>query len=122
MVRVLIVDDDEDLLEMVSMMLRASGMEVWGLTNGDGLIAAIEAHSPQIILMDIYMGEQDGRQLCRKIKNSTLYRNLPVILYSAGNIPPASITASGADFFLNKPFDMKTLVSKIKQMTGVMEL
>ncbi|MFT3701037.1 MAG: response regulator [Agriterribacter sp.] len=122
MIKALIVDDDEDLLEMVSMMLRASDMEVWGLISGDGLMEAIEKHAPQIILMDIYMGDQDGRKLCREIKNNELYRHLPVILYSAGNITPVSIADSGADLFLHKPFDMKTLVNKVKQMAGVKEL
>jgi DNA-binding response OmpR family regulator len=121
MIKVLVVDDDEDLLEMVSMMLRMSGMEVQSLANGEHVFAAIDTGHPHIILMDIYLGDYDGRQLCKKIKSHREYAVLPVVLYSAGNINTASITEAGADSFLQKPFDMKALVTRIRDMSGVKE-
>lgn len=122
MIKVLVVDDDGDLLEMVTIMLRASDMEVQTLSNGENLAASIDAGQPHIILMDIYLGDYDGRALCKKIKSQIKYAMLPVLLYSAGNINVTSVTESGADGFLQKPFDMKTLVSRIRNMSsGIME-
>lgn len=122
MIKVLVVDDDGDLLEMVSIMLRASDMEVQTLSNGENLFASIDEGQPHIILMDIYLGDYDGRVLCKKIKSQIKYAMLPVLLYSAGNINATSVTEAGADGFLQKPFDMKTLVSRIRNMSnGIME-
>lgn len=113
-VKVLIVDDDEDLLEMVSMMLKINGMQVKGLNAGKLLNAGLTEFDPDILLMDIYLGDSDGRELARDLKDSSRYSHLPVVLYSAGEIEQSSIQASGADYFLRKPFEMSDLINQIQ--------
>ncbi|MEO5562496.1 MAG: response regulator [Chitinophagaceae bacterium] len=112
---VLIVDDDVDLLEMVSLVLRRHAMTVTCLVNGSGVLESIQTKKPDIILMDIYLGDSDGRDLCRTIKSTKEFQDIPVILYSAGNIPAASIETSGANDFITKPFDISVLVNKINK-------
>jgi DNA-binding response OmpR family regulator len=115
MLKVLIVDDDEDLLEMVTLMLRANLMQVKSLNAGAGLFDSLDAERPDILLMDIFLGDSDGRQLCKQVKTSVNFTGLPVFLYSAGDISSASIVESKADYFLRKPFGMATLVNSIQE-------
>jgi DNA-binding response OmpR family regulator len=115
MLKVLIVDDDEDLLEMVTLMLQANFMEVKSLNAGASLFDALDSERPDILLMDIFLGDSDGRYLCKKLKSSATYTGFPVFLYSAGDISNASIVESNADQFLRKPFEMTTLVNRIHE-------
>jgi DNA-binding response OmpR family regulator len=114
--KILVVDDDEDLLEMVTLVFMSRGMEVSSLNRGSGFLETVEQEKPDIIIMDIFLGDADGRDLCRKYKESANAHSLPVILYSAGNIPPASIESSRADDFLQKPFDIGFLMKRVNQL------
>lgn len=110
---VLVVDDDKDLLEMVSLVLRKHDMQVTCLDNGHALFPSLSTDKPDVVLMDIYLGDSDGRELCRKMKDNSDFQHLPVILYSAGNISASSIEACRANDFIAKPFDIFQLIKKI---------
>jgi DNA-binding response OmpR family regulator len=116
MPRVLIVDDDEDLLEMVSMILSRSGVEVHTAAKATNFHEMISKIGPDLILMDIYMDGLDGRELCREMKLLDQFAKIPVILYSAGIIPADTITTSLADEFMLKPFDNAQLLKKINAL------
>ncbi|MBX3255324.1 MAG: response regulator [Chitinophagaceae bacterium] len=118
MIKVLVIDDDEDLLEMVILMLQKYGIEAESTTGGDQLFKMMDRQHPDVVLMDIYLGREDGRDLCKHIKTTGKYAGTAVVLYSAGYITPASIVDSGADAFLQKPFDMKQLLSYVKAFSG----
>ena len=119
MPNVLIVDDDTDLLEMVTMALTINKMTVQSLSKGQSLFDSLDTQKPDIILMDIYLGETDGRKLCYSLKNKEQYRNIPVILYSAGYITALSVKESLADDFITKPFDITQLLNKIHSILPV---
>jgi DNA-binding response OmpR family regulator len=110
---VLVVDDDIDLLEMVTLVLTVNNMAVQSIIKGQLLFEYVAANKPDVILMDIYLGDTDGRALCYALKNKEEYRNIPVILYSAGHITALSIRESLADDFITKPFDITQLLNKI---------
>jgi DNA-binding response OmpR family regulator len=114
MQKILIVDDDRDLLEMVTIALSNFEMKVECLADGNRLIECITAFEPNLILLDIYLNDCDGRELCYKLKSSDQYKNIPVILYSAGHISAQSIRDSLADDFIPKPFSISQLVKRIK--------
>jgi DNA-binding response OmpR family regulator len=115
MIRILIVDDDEDLLEMVTLMLEAHQMQVKTLNAGRFLDEALIVETPDVLLMDIYLGDSDGRILCHELKTSGKYPQLTVFLYSAGDISSQSIVESLADSFFRKPFAMNVLVDSIRE-------
>jgi DNA-binding response OmpR family regulator len=117
MLSVLLIDDDEDLLEMVEMVLTNSSMRVETSTSGASLMNSLRTSNPDIIVMDIYLGDSDGRNLCQRLKSSKEYGHIPVILYSAGVITPESINEAGADEFIPKPFRIDDLVQKIRALT-----
>jgi len=116
MQKILIVDDDKDLLEMVEMTLSRLGYHITTLAKGSGFLNIIESTRPDIILMDIFLGDADGRTLCYNMKLQPAYKTIPVILYSAGYVPLSTIEHSKADLFIIKPFDVKQLVEKIKTL------
>ena len=119
MQKILIVDDDKDLLEMVELTLSRLGYHITTLAKGSGFLNIIESTRPDIILMDIFLGDADGRTLCYNLKLQPAYENIPVILYSAGYVPHSTIEHSKADEFIVKPFDIKQLLGKIKKLLGV---
>jgi DNA-binding response OmpR family regulator len=118
MTKVLLVDDDVDLLEMVCLMLRTNQLEADCLTKGKEVFASLKSVKPDIVVMDIFLGDSDGRDLCLQIKNEKGYSDIPVLLYSAGNVADTSISDCRADDFLRKPFDMHVLVNRIRSLAG----
>ena len=112
----LVVDDDTDLLEMIEMTLSRLGYHITTLAKGSGFINILESNRPDIILLDIFLGDADGRNLCYQMKLQPAYENIPVILYSAGYVPLSTIKNSKADEFIIKPFDIKQLLEKIKSL------
>ena len=118
MPNVLVIDDDVDLLEMVEAVLISYNMRVSCTSTGSQLFESIKTANPDIILMDIYLGDADGRELCQNLKSSEEFSHIPVILYSAGNISRSSIHNSKADDFIVKPFDVGMLAQKINSMVA----
>lgn len=119
MQKILIVDDDKDLLEMVEMALSRVGYQITTVAKGSGFFDLVESIRPDIILLDIFLGDADGRNLCHQMKLQPAYENIPVILYSAGYISRSSIEYSKADEFIIKPFDIRYLVEKVKTLLGI---
>jgi CheY-like chemotaxis protein len=117
-VNVLIVDDDKELLDMVCLMLEKNNMIATCIENGLQLFAMLETSQFDVILMDIYLGNCDGRELARQIKADSRFSHIPVLLYSAGNVQSRSIGESLADDFIEKPFDMPVLIGKICKLVG----
>ena len=119
MQKILVVDDDKDLLEMVEMTLSRLGYHITTLAKGSGFFNVVESIRPDIILLDIFLGDADGRNLCYQMKLQPVYEKIPVILYSAGHIPRSTIEHSKADEFMIKPFEIKHLTEKVKKLLGI---
>lgn len=119
MQRILIVDDDTDLLEMVELALTEQGFQVSTITEGRSLLSKVESFQPHVILLDIYLDDADGRELCYQLKSNELFKHIPVALYSAGHITNSSILESKANTFISKPFNIVQLGEKIKEILTV---
>lgn len=111
---IFVVDNDEDLLEMMGIIFSRNQIDNICISDAGTLFQHIDKARPDAILMDIYMGPHDGRELCRRLKKTDAYKDIPVILYSAGHIPLDSIRESLANDFLSKPFNIKQLVDKVQ--------
>ncbi len=116
MVRVLIVDDDLDLLEMVCLMAAHYGLNPTCVSSGSAALETLKGQKFSLLLMDIFLGDYDGRQIARELKGSDDYKNIPILLYSAGQIDSSSITESMAEGFIQKPFNMKDLISRMQSL------
>src|SRR5207248_1943593 len=110
---VLVVDNDVDVLTVVKLILSANGFIVEAISDWRDTFEKIKTFGPQIILLDVSLGGEDGRNICRKIKEGTEHKNIPVILFSA-KIGERDIEDCNANGFIAKPFDTTQLVRCLK--------
>ena len=114
--RILAVDDDSDILEVLQFILEDSGYEVQTLTDGHQLMEKIRESNPDLILLDIMLGNMDGRELCKIVKKEIETQKIPVILISASHNVSKSLNQEGApNDFISKPFDINILLNSIKR-------
>ena len=114
MKKILVVDDDAAVLEMVQLALEGAGYRVQTSLNG-ACFQQMHSDLPDLILLDILLSGEDGRELCRQLKDDEQTRHIPVILFSA-HFSAMDITAmSGADAFLPKPFHLVELKDLVKR-------
>jgi DNA-binding response OmpR family regulator len=113
--RILILDDDPDLLQVLSILLVDSGYEILALASGEKVFETIKSFHPDLVLMDVMLAGMDGRVICRSIKEKADTLMLPVILISASDDLVQSMHQRGApNDYLAKPFDLNFLLEKIK--------
>jgi CheY-like chemotaxis protein len=116
MKRILAVDDNKDILEVLRYILEDSGYTVDTLSDGHLLFDKIKEHMPDLILLDIMLGDLDGRVLCKDVKTDKQTHDIPVILVSASHNIADTLKQTGApDDFVAKPFDMYELLSSIEK-------
>lgn len=118
-VRLLVVDDDADMLRLLSMRLTAAGYAVTSVGSAEAALAHMEIERPQVVLSDVRLPGRDGLELFDLIRQR--HPALPVILITAhGTIPDAvAATAKGVFTYLTKPFDSKELLEKIAQAAAL---
>jgi DNA-binding response OmpR family regulator len=116
MQKIIVLDDNSDILEAVSMVLKRKSMDVVALSDPAELEKSIPLHQPAVLLMDIFLGRYDGRKICRHLKDNPVFDQLSIILFSAQTYTPESVEESGADAIMNKPFSLQTLFGIIDQM------
>ncbi|GGY53425.1 sigma 54-interacting transcriptional regulator [Pseudoduganella albidiflava] len=111
----LLVDDDDDLLRLLSMRLMANGYRVTAVGSAEAALARLSIELPSLVISDIRLPDRDGMALFQQIRNQ--HPALPVILLTAhGTIPDAvEATTLGAYAYLTKPFDAKILLDRISQ-------
>ncbi|MDP5239633.1 sigma 54-interacting transcriptional regulator [Uliginosibacterium sp. 31-16] len=116
--RVLLVDDDPDLLRLLSIRLKASGFDTRCADSGPGALAALASQRPDIIVTDLRMPGMDGLALFDAVRQQHL--SLPVIVLTAhGNIPEAiEATQRGVSGYLTKPYDAAELIAQIRRAIG----
>ena len=112
--KILIVDDNELVTEVMSYILTANGYDVTTLNSGDGVVAQIKDTCPDLVIMDIMLPGADGRDICRIIKHNKATQNLPVIICSGNDDIELAMKQDGApNDVLPKPFDMTVLLDKV---------
>ncbi len=116
--RVIIVDDDRDTREMLTLALELEGFEVGQAANGLRLISAMHVDRPDVILLDVMMSWIDGFELCRAIKRNPTFADIPVIFISARKGPEDERTGIevGAVAYFSKPIDMGGLTGRIREI------
>ena len=113
--RLLVVDDDADMLRLLSMRLGAAGYQVSAVGSAEAALAQLDIERPQVVISDVRLPGRDGLALFDDIRNR--HPSLPVILLTAhGTIPDAvDATSRGVFSYLTKPFDARELLDKISQ-------
>lgn len=111
--KVLIVDDDTNISELISLYLMKECFETMCVEDGEAALSAVKTFKPDIILLDIMLPGMDGYQVCRELRKDS---NIPVIMLSAkGEVFDKVLGLEmGADDYIIKPFDSKELVARVK--------
>jgi DNA-binding response OmpR family regulator len=111
-IRVLVADDDQDILDLITFVLTHSGYEVVGVVDGSAAIAAIEADPPKLAILDVMMPGMSGIEVLQRVRESDANKNLRVILFSV--ITSESVVAAGfaagANEFIKKPVNLRELM------------
>lgn len=115
MKKILLVDDNTDILELITMILELEGFQVFSTKNGQETQSMIEKFNPDLIMLDVLLGNVDGRYLCHVIKSEQKTANIPVIMISASHAAKSIQDGYCApDDFISKPFDIDDLVARVK--------
>ena len=114
-VRILIVDDDRDTLQLVELVLRSAGLEVVRAENGREALERLAADLPALVLCDVLMPEMDGFETLVRIRNDPRTMHLPVIMLSAlGQEKDVQRALDyGANSYVSKPFSLRRLVAEV---------
>lgn len=112
--KVFIADDEADILDILGLMLKAQGYEVTASTEPADIFKLEKDQLPDIILLDIWMAGIDGRDVCKRLKQTAATANIPVIFISA-NSNIADITQEcNAQGYIAKPFEMLEMLALIQ--------
>ncbi len=118
--KILLLDDNKDLLLIVQIILKAQGYEVVQACCVDEAAQKIKIHHPSLILMDVFIKEEDGREFCSRLKRDSATDDIRVIMMSGIEAENESLYAIGADDFIPKPFNYDELLDKVeRQMMAV---
>lgn len=113
--RILIVDDEQDILELLEYNLQKEGYEIRSAANGIKAIEEAKEFQPQLILMDIMMPKMDGVEACRKIREVPKLNDAYIIFLTARSEEFSEVAAfdAGADDFITKPIKPRALISRV---------
>lgn len=115
---VLIVEDEESLLKLESILLTTKGYMVQGAASGLAALEAVAAEPPDLILLDVMLPGIDGFEVCQRLKSSPATKHIPVIILTAKKTPEdvARGESVGADLYLTKPFKSAAVIEAIEKL------
>lgn len=115
--KILIVEDEESLLRLESILLTSKGYDVKGVLNGLAALEAIAVQKPDLVLLDIMLPEIDGFEVCRRIKAAKETSHIPVIMLTAKKCQEDFSRGQevGADWYITKPFKSAMVIETIQR-------
>ncbi len=118
--KILVIDDETELLKALTIRLGASGYEVITAQDGQEGLEKARSSNPDLIVLDILMPKMDGYEVCRLLKFDAKYKSIPIIMLTAKvqDIDKAMGKKVGADDYIAKPFETQDLIDKIKSYLG----
>jgi len=116
--KILVVDDEQDILDILEYNLKKEGFEVFTAPNGKEALDIAQKKNPDLILLDVMMPEMDGMETCMKIRESAELKNTIVAMLTARGEDYSQIAGfeAGADDYITKPIKPRVLVSRIKAL------
>ena len=113
--RILIVDDNEFMVEVMTYILNSKGYDVIALYAGSNVFDTIKIDHPDLVILDLSLPDLDGRDICKLLKLNNSTKNLPVILCSGAEDLDDALKLPGApNDILHKPFDINALIQKVE--------
>jgi CheY-like chemotaxis protein len=116
--RILILDDDHDILYIVKEALHYAGYVVKDISLGTELFYWVEHFQPHLILLDHRLADARGADLCHQLKGTAAFRHIPVVIFSA-YINPGETLSADCDGYLYKPFDLLELFEMVQKLRPI---
>ena len=116
MKKLLIVDDSPELLEAIEFFLSRQGYRTKTLPNANNLIEEIKNLEPDLLILDVFIGGTDGREVCKKLRKNSVSKYLCVILFSASADAIVDYEYHGADGCIEKPFSLTHMLKEIERV------
>jgi two-component system alkaline phosphatase synthesis response regulator PhoP len=116
--RVLVVDDEQDLLELVSYNLNKEGFRVTCVATGEEALSVAKKELPDLIVLDLLLPAVDGLEVCRLLKMDSRTQHIPILMLTAKSEEADVVTGleMGADDYVTKPFSPRVLVARVKSV------
>ena len=116
--KILVVEDEESLLKLQSILLTIKGYKVEGVMDGQAALEVVETMKPDLILLDIMLPKIDGFQVCRQVKANEATRHIPVIMLTAKKSMEDRIMGkrAGADMYITKPYKSSMVIETIQRL------
>ena len=112
--KILVVDDDLDILTLVQIMLSMNNFKVEGISRWEDINNRITDFKPDLVLLDVSLAGADGRDICKKLRQTKETQDIPVILFSANAHMGNYVEESLAQAFISKPFELSHLIETIR--------
>ena len=118
--KILIVDDEPNIVTALEYLLQKSGYEVVLAQDGEAALRQVEAHLPDLVLLDVMMSAKSGYEVCQRMRERADWQHIRIIMLSAkGREAEVSKGLSlGADLYVTKPFSNQELIAKIDSLLG----
>ena len=119
--RVLVVDDEPNIVMSIEFLMKRAGFEVAVARNGREALAALEGSPPDLLLLDVMMPELDGYQVCERVRQRPEWNGTKIVMLTARGREAERQRglALGADRYVTKPFSTRELVEQAKELLGV---
>ena len=114
--KILVVDDDADILTLIKVTLTISDYIVEGIADWQKIDNSINNFKPDLIILDVALGTADGRDICRKLKADKETEHIPIILFSANVEIEKNTEGCNAQAFIAKPYNLSGLLGTIKSV------
>ncbi|MFA6349447.1 MAG: response regulator [Candidatus Omnitrophota bacterium] len=116
--RILLVDDEAELVELVKMRLEANGYDILTAYDGKEALDVAKKEMPDLIILDLMLPQIDGYKVCRMLKFDEKYKKIPIIIFTARALDTDKKVGMevGADDYIVKPFEPELLLMKIKDL------
>ncbi len=118
--KILVVDDEPNVIRSLTFVLEKEGYDVSVATNGEEAMAKIQESKPKLMLLDVMMPKKNGYEVCKEVKGDSGLSDIHVIMLTAKGQQADREKGlnAGADEFMTKPFSLKTVVDKVKEILG----
>jgi two-component system phosphate regulon response regulator PhoB len=116
--RILVVDDEKDLVDLITYNLRRNGYDVLTASNGNDVIEIAQSQRPDLVLLDLMLPGIDGTEVARRLKGEPRTANIPIVMLTAKSEETDVVVGLtlGADDYVTKPFSMKILLARLKSV------
>jgi len=119
--KVLVADDEPNIVTALEFLLERNGYEVYIARNGEAALKLVEQHQPDLVLLDVMMPGKSGYEVCARMRERAEWRHIKIVMLTAKGreVEISKGLSIGADLYITKPFSTQELIARISGLLGV---